>query len=214
MNVKFQFSDMPEAKEFDVTYGSTGSGFVYRPDGYLITNGHVVQDANLKDADAQSGLYRRIRHDVIYEKLIPLYKQSTGREPAGTEAEFERAVNLKLSYKQVLDLKVYLANKSYYQGEIKAYSDPIGQGGKDVAIIKIDANNLPTVQLGDSNKRAHSGAHLGHRLSGRGVAHWSAGARHGVAVHSHCHEWAHLGGEGGLQRDAGDSVRRSRDARQ
>ncbi len=151
VNVKFQFSDMPEAKEFDVTYGSTGSGFVYRPDGYLITNGHVVQDANLKDADAQSGLYRRIRHDVIYEKLIPLYKQSTGREPTGTEAEFERAVNLKLSYKQVPDLKVYLANKSYYQGEIKAYSDPIGQGGKDVAIIKIDANNLPTVQLGDSN---------------------------------------------------------------
>jgi hypothetical protein len=111
----------------------------------------VVQDANLKDADAQNGLYRRIRHDVISEKLLPLYKQTTGRDATGTEEDFERADNLHLTYKQVPYLKVYLANKSYYQAEIKAYSDPIGQGGKDVAILKIDANNLPTVRLGDSN---------------------------------------------------------------
>ncbi|MGH9693815.1 MAG: trypsin-like peptidase domain-containing protein, partial [Bryobacteraceae bacterium] len=49
-------------------------------------------------------------------------------------------------------IRVYLANKNYFRGEIKAYSDPTGiNGGKDVAIIKIDANNLPTVKLGDSN---------------------------------------------------------------
>jgi hypothetical protein len=36
-------------------------------------------------------------------------------------------------------------------GEIKVYSDPIDLGGKDVAIVKIDASNLPTVRFGDSD---------------------------------------------------------------
>jgi hypothetical protein len=56
-----------------------------------------------------------------------------------------------MSY-SVPELKVYLANHTGFLGEIKAYSDPITMGGKDVSIVKIDGNNLPTVRLGDSNK--------------------------------------------------------------
>ena len=49
-------------------------------------------------------------------------------------------------------IRVYLNNKASYNGEIKAYSDPTGVGnGKDVAILKIDGNNLPTVKLGNSD---------------------------------------------------------------
>ena len=68
----------------------------------------------------------------------------------GTVTDFINAVALDIRYSRP-DLKVYLANKSFYNGEIKAYSDPISKGGKDVAILKMDANNLPTVQLGDSS---------------------------------------------------------------
>ena len=150
VTARFQIDDAPLELD-NITYGATGSGFLYRPDGYLVTNGHVVADANLKDAGAQDELRKRITHDVIVEKIVPIYEQKTGRKATGTEADFMRAVNLQIFYKQTPDLKVYLANKAFYQGEIKAYSDPITKGGKDVAVIKIDANNLPTVKLGDSN---------------------------------------------------------------
>ena len=34
-------------KPIELRHTSTGTGFLFRPDGYLITNGHVVADANI-----------------------------------------------------------------------------------------------------------------------------------------------------------------------
>jgi len=140
-----------EQKLDPTNYTITGTGFIYRPDGYVITNGHVVADANMKDAQAQADLRESIRHDILIGQLVPAFERATHRDLTGHEDELAQAINLHMSY-SVPELKVYLASKAGFKGEIKAYSDPITMGGKDVAIVKIDANNLPTVRLGDSSQ--------------------------------------------------------------
>lgn len=145
----FQIKDQPQKME--LSYTATGTGFIYRSDGYIITNGHVVASANTKDARAQSDLRDSIRRDILIERLVPAFERATHRDLAGHEDELAQAISLHMSY-SVPELKVYLANHAGFKGDIKAYSDPVTLGGKDVAIIKIEANNLPTVRLGDSNK--------------------------------------------------------------
>ncbi|MHC4048154.1 hypothetical protein RAD10_41905, partial [Bradyrhizobium sp. 23AC] len=45
--------------------GLLGSGVMFRPDGYLITNGHVARFANITDPDA-----KRARDGAIGECLL------------------------------------------------------------------------------------------------------------------------------------------------
>jgi len=134
----------------------SGTGFIYRPDGYLITNGHVVEHANLKDPRSVDVWKQSLRDDLIR-------KIKSGE----AFAPIENAVHRKLTDKEKIEiikqgfeinpsqpiLKVILANGKSYDADILQYSPPITEfKGKDVAVIKIPANDLPTVPLGDSQE--------------------------------------------------------------
>ena len=135
---------------YGLTYDVKGTGFIYRPDGYIVTNGHVVAAANKKDADARENLKASIMHDII-GALVPKIAEVTGHSVTGNDDQIRIAYDIRPFFERGPDLTVTLPNRQVFNGEIKAYSDPMDQGGKDIAIVKIDATNLPTLRLGDSD---------------------------------------------------------------
>ncbi len=86
-DLPFKFKELPR-KRFP---GGLGSGVIVSPDGYILTNSHVVNGAD--------------------------------------------------------EIKVTLSDNRTFSAKVKGMDEE-----SDVAVIKIDADNLPTAQLGDSEK--------------------------------------------------------------
>jgi S1-C subfamily serine protease len=145
-----------QLEPIELQHTETGTGFLFRPDGYLITNGHVVADANLKDQQAREARDQQLKVEL-----------ATALQNGDIARWFEEQKGIKLTdeQKDMLaksfalwriaiegnpTLKVILQNGNVLDPEILQYSPPIDQHGKDVAILKIPGSNLPTVKLGNS----------------------------------------------------------------
>ena len=139
---------------FTAACGASGSGFLYRPDGYLITNGHVAQWAKLNDSNAAVARLT-IAVESLTRQVVGTMQKRLGRiltddEQSQWKDKVIQAARERRIHIGDPSIVVVLDNQERYQGEIKAYSDPVNEDGKDIAIIKIDGRNLPTVALGAS----------------------------------------------------------------
>lgn len=127
---------------------TAGSGYFISPDGYLVTNTHLVENAAGSDEQCRQHLERNLRGKLI------------------SEGNSEAKVNELLSNRVIwLDESTFfnrqhviLPNVEDYQKgeifqfEVKEKGTSANQGSKDVAVIKIEVRNAPVLKLVDSNQ--------------------------------------------------------------
>ena len=123
-------------------YGGAGSGAFINPDGYIVTNAHVVDSYQHDD---------KKRWQNLAVKLVDILVKKYGLNP-------DSAIAL-ITSGAARSGKVQKVNVVITPGgeelpfDLKEIGSPsFEKDGKDVAVIKVEGRNFPTVRLGDSDK--------------------------------------------------------------
>ena len=147
VTIQYQQNEAPVQEQSG--NGATGSGFIINSDGYVTTNGHVVELCYNYDQDKSKVLNQMIVNFAL-QNLQQAGEQLTSQNATALVQKWIQEHTPQIVQDQVVK-KVYISNGDVYDYEIKKYSPSIAEGGKDIAVVKIEAHDLPVLKLGSSS---------------------------------------------------------------
>ena len=128
-----------ERKVTPPPFRETGTGWFVGPAGWVVTNAHVVSPAY------------RPPDWLTREQADKAVKQTCGAVPGTARPALEPSIS------------VFLSNGVKFPATVVKYSPPVAgeaMSGQDLALLKIEASDMPALALGDSGN-----LHIGDKLN-------------------------------------------------
>ena len=131
--------------KYNVTYGGTGSGAIISSDGYVIANAHVVDVCAHDTSTKKVNLAKMLAVSLAkhYNVSIEVAWNYVVQSIKGQTAHLSEITTIA---------KVITPGGEELPFDVKEIGSSAIENGKDVAVIKIEGQNFPTIRLGDSDK--------------------------------------------------------------